>query len=241
MGRAAKRVPMAAHADPDWEVATVRPSGPNEKGDHIDLHGRHVTLHNETAEMMLVIGYNVQKNQILGAPDWVKTERWDVDGLADVDGEPNVMQLQTMVRKALQERFGLKLHREQREMPVYALTVAKGGPRLTTNTTDPNGVPRDDGGASNGWGSKQFTNTSMRELALILMFYTDRLVVDQTGLGGRYDFKLQWTADEMHATDPDAPPGLFTAMQEQLGLKLEAVRAPAAVLVVDAVERLGAN
>jgi len=232
---------MAKDADPDWEVVTVKPSDSNETRDRMDVEGRHVIVKNETVEGMLVAGFSVQKNQIAGAPDWVKTEHWDVDGVPNVDGQPNVQQLQGMLRKVLEERFGLKLHHEQREMPVFALTVAKGGPKMTANTSDPKGLPgRDVRGGSGQW-TNMFTNTSMSDLALMLLFYTDRPIVDQTGLQGRYDFKLQWTMDESRATEPDAPPGLFTAMQEQLGLKLEPVKAPADVLVVDKVERPGAN
>ena len=238
---AGKPAMMAKDADPDWDVVTVKPSDPNALGDRIDQHGRHLTFSNETVEMMLVIGYNVQKNQIASAPDWVKTERWEIDGLSNMDGQMNLPQLQTMVRKALQERFGLKLHRDQREMTVYAITVAKGRPKIKANLSDPDGSPQDNGGASRGGVSKNFKNTSMSDLALVLMFYTDRPVVDQTGLKGRYDFPLKWTTDEARTADPNAPPGLFTAIQEQDGLKLEPVKASAPVIVIDKIERPGAN
>jgi uncharacterized protein (TIGR03435 family) len=220
---------------------TVKPGNPNATSDHIDLHGRHVTLENETVEILMLLGYNVQKDQIAGAPDWAKTERWTVDGLADVDGEPDVAQLQEMLRKVLAERFGLKLHHEQREMPVFALTVAKGRPKLTPSTSDPNGLPNQHGNRGVGWQMYQYRNTSMPELALELLSSVDRPIVDQTGLKRRYDFQLKWLTDESHASDPDAPPGLFTAIQEQIGLKLEPMKALAEVLMVDKVERPGAN
>jgi uncharacterized protein (TIGR03435 family) len=87
-----------------------------------------------------------------------------------------------------------------------------------------------------------FQNTSMPDLALMLLGQVDRPVVDQTGLKGRYDFQLLWTRDEAAtAAGTDAPPGLFTAIQEQIGLKLEPVRAPADVLVIDRLEKPGAN
>jgi uncharacterized protein (TIGR03435 family) len=126
-------------------------------------------------------------------------------------------------------------------MPVFALTVAKGGPKMTASTSDPTNPPGRDVRGGNGQWLNTFTNTSMPDLALMLLFYTDRPIVDQTGLKGRYDFKLQWTMDDAQAAGSDAPPGLFTAIQEQLGLKLEPVRAKADVLVVDTVERPGAN
>jgi uncharacterized protein (TIGR03435 family) len=232
---------MAKDADPGWEVVTVKPNAPNATSDHAGVHGPHVTLENETVEILILFGYNVQKNQIDGAPGWVKTERWTVDGLADVDGEPDVKQLQSLVRKLLAERFGLKLRREQREMPVFALTVAKGGPKVTPSKSDPDRLPNQHGNRGVGWQMYQYTNTSMPELALELLSSVDRPIVDQTGLQGRYDFQLKWLTDDSHASDPDAPPGLFTAIQEQLGLKLEPMKAPAEVLVVDKVERPGAN
>ena len=233
---------MAKDADPDWEVATVRPSNPNDTaGQHIRLPGRHVLLLDTTVEQFLLIGYGVQKSQLAGEPDWVKTEKWDVDGVPDVEGEPSLRQLQGMMRKILAERFGLLLHREQREMPVFALTVTKGGAKMIANATDPNGWMDQQNGGINGRHVEALKNASMADLALILQFHVDRPVVDQTGLKGRYDFKLQWTVDEAQTTAPDAPPGLFTAIQEQIGLKLEPVKAPADVLVIDKVERPGAN
>ena len=234
--------PMAKSADPDWDVATVKPSDPNDNGyQRIRTQGQHVVLLDHTVEDILLIGYGLQKSQLAGEPNWVKTERWNVDGVSDIEGEPSLRQLQEMMQKILAERFGLKLHHEQREMPVYALTVAKGGPKLAPDTSDPNGWMNQQNNMSNGRDVEALKNTSMADLALILQFRVDRPVVDQTGLQGRYDFKLQWTTDETREPAPDAPPGLFTAIQEQIGLKLEPVKAPADVLVIDQVERPGAN
>jgi uncharacterized protein (TIGR03435 family) len=87
----------------------------------------------------------------------------------------------------------------------------------------------------------RFTNSSIADLALNMQLMVDRPIVDRTGLAWRYDFVLRYTVDEMRATDPNAPPGLFTAIQEQLGLKLEAEKAPAQVLVIDKVEQPSAN
>ena len=96
-------------------------------------------------------------------------------------------------------------------------------------------------GGTNGRHVEALKNASIADLALILQFHVDRPIVDQTRLKGRYDFKLQWTVDEAQTTAEDAPPGLFTAIQDQIGLKLERVKAPADVLVIDKVERPGAN
>ncbi len=233
---------MAKDANPDWEVATVKPSDPNDtRGQHINLRGRRVMLLDTTVEQFLLLGYGVQKSQLVGEPEWVKTERWDVDGIPDVEGVPSWKQLQGMMQKILAERFGLQMHHEQREMPVFALTVAKGGPKAIANTSDPNGWMDQQNGEANGRHTEALKNASMADLALILQFHVDRPVLDQTGLKGRYDFKLQWTVDEAQTTAADAPPGLFTAIQDQIGLKLERVKAPADVLAIDKVERPGAN
>jgi uncharacterized protein (TIGR03435 family) len=241
-GAPAKPVMMTKSADPDWEVATVHATDPsNPNGQRVRLTGRHVLLLNTTAEQFMLLGYGVQKSQLAGEPEWAKTERWNVDGVPDVEGEPNWAQIQSLMRKILAERFGLKVHHEQQEMPVYALTVGKSGPKMTPNTSDPDGLMDQQNNSGSGRDVENLKNASMVDLAVILQFRIGRPVVDQTGLKGRYDFKLQWTTDESQTTAPDAPPGIFTAIQEQIGLKLDAVKAPADVLVVDAVERPGAN
>lgn len=238
----AKPQPMAKDADPDWEVATVRPSDPNDNGhQHISLRGRHVMLLDHTVDDILLIGFGVQKGQLVGEPDWAKTERWNVDGVPDVEGEPSMRQLQEMMQKILVERFGLKLHHEQREMPVFALTVAKGGPKMTPNLSDPTGWFDQQNSIGNGRDVEALKNASMTDLAHILQFRVDRPVVDQTGLKGRYDLKLQWSTDEAQTTQTDALPGLFTALTEQIGLKLEPVKAPADVLVIDQVQKPSPN
>lgn len=232
---------MAKDADPDWEVCTIKPSDPNDKFDVMTTRGRHIVIRNKALEAMLRLAYGVQSNQIVGAPEWTKTERFDIDGLPNVDGQPNMKQFQGLVQKVLAERFGLRSHHEQREMPAFALAVAKSGPKMDLSKGDPNGLPDNEGMGGNGRQIRKYTNVSMSDLAMMLQFNVDRPVVDQTGLKGRYDFKLQWTVDEPQVTDPDAPPGLFTAIQEQIGLKLETVKAPVDVLVIDRVERPSAN
>jgi uncharacterized protein (TIGR03435 family) len=232
---------MALDADPGWEVATVRPSDPDDKNQSFDVRGRHIVIENQPVEMMLLVGYGVQKSQIVGAPEWVRTERFTVDGVPDTDGQPNVRQIQSLIRKLLEERFGMKVHHEQRETPVYALTVAKGGTKMTPSTGDPNGLPSENGRGGGHIRNFHFTNTSMPDLALFLLVEVDRPVVDHTGVQGRYDFPLKFSRDEISTPDADAPPRIFTAIQEQVGLKLEPVKAPADVVVIDKIERPSAN
>ena len=233
---------MPKDADPDWDVVTVRPGNPDGKNSGFHLNGRQVFMERRTVESMLLFGYGVHKKQILNAPGWIESEVWDVKGVPDVPGQPSLKQFETLTRKALVERFGLVTHIEKRDMEVYALRVAKGGPKMTPSAGDPNGLPNENDRENGGQITVQMENAAAGELALLLKFMMDRPVVDQTGLGGRYDFLLKWTSDESKVpADGSAPPTIFTAIQEQLGLKLEAVKAQTDVMVVDKVERPGAN
>ena len=233
---------MAKDADPDWEAVTVKPGDPDNKSDVMTTRGRHIVIQNKTLEAMLRLAYGVQSNQIVGAPEWTRTDRFDVDGVPDVDGQPNMKQYQVLVQKVLTERFGLKSHREQqRRCRCSALAAAKDGPKMEPSKGDPNGLPDNEGMGGNGRQIRKYTNVSMSDLALMLQLHVDRPVVDQTGVKGRYDFRLQWTVDEAQAADLDAPPGLFTAIQEQIGLKLEPAKAPVDVLVIDHVEKPSPN
>jgi uncharacterized protein (TIGR03435 family) len=233
---------MAKDADPDWEVVTVRPTDPAVTNASVRMNGRQMVMENRTVETMLLIGYGVHKKQIMNAPDWIRTDRWDIRGVPDVPGQPNIRQMQALTRKLLVERFGLTTHTGKRQMEVYALRVAKGGEKMTPSAGDPNGLPDENDRDNGGVRTMRVANASMGEFALIMKFFMDRPMVEQTGLSGRYDFRLQWTFDDSNAlTDGSAPPGLFTAIQEQIGLRLEPVKAETDVLVVDKVERPGAN
>jgi uncharacterized protein (TIGR03435 family) len=231
---------MGAAADPAFEVATVKPANPNDTGDGFHLDGRQIFIENQTVEKLLLFAYGVHPKQVVDGPEWLGTERYDIKGVPDVPGQPSLKQMQAMVQKLLGDRFALTFHREKRDLPVYAVTVAKGGPKLAKSMGDPNGLMDETGSQNGGQTAWRFTNTSMADFALVMQFDTDRPVVDQTGIAGRYDFQLRWTFDETR-TDANAPPGLFTAIQEQLGLKLEAVKAPTEALVVDKVERPSGN
>jgi len=243
-GAAAGAVPihnMAADADPVFEVATIKLSDPNASGQGFQISGRYVRVKNKTVNDMISWAYGIHEKQIVGGPAWFTTDRYEINGVPDVAGEPNVTQFRSMIRKVLADRFGLKIHSEKREMPVYALTVAKGGPKLTKSGNTANDL-RNQTDDTNGM-EMEFDNTSMADFALGIMQYVlDKPVIDQTGIKGKYNFKLKWTLDEIQASsEPNASPGLFTAIQEQLGLKLEAVKAPADVIVIDKVVRPSAN
>jgi len=234
---------MARSADPDWEVVAVRPSDPNSKEIGYRISGRRqIQLLRQTAEAMLIVGYGVHKKQIENAPEWMRTQEWDVTGETDVVGEPNEAQVKALVRKLLKERFGLMVHTEQREMPVFALTAAKGGAKLKKSDGDPSALADEYERESAGESTLKFVNAPVSLLVTFLDFRADKPVVNKTGLDGRYDFTLKYTTDETRVSaDANAAPGLFTAMEEQLGLKLEPMKAAADVLVVDKITTPSAN
>jgi len=229
--------PMARDADPAFEVATIKPSDPDDRSQRFGLKGRRIAIENNTMTTLICFAYSVQKSQIVNAPPWFDTQHWDIDGVPDLEGKPNWHQYRHMLQKLLSERFALQMHHDKRDLSVYTLTVAKGGPKLEKSKSDPDTLPDSSG---HGIGSQQFmkfTNDSMADFALTMQLMVDRPVLDQTNLSGRYDFTLLWTPDVFRATEPDPAPALFSAVQEQLGLKLEATHAPADVLVVDAATR----
>ena len=214
---------MAKDADPSFDVATVKPSDPKNgsQGFHSG-NGRRINCDNETVADIVEFVFGVHAKQIVGAPQWFFDERWDVDGYPDVPGEPDYKQMQGMYRKLLEERFGLKMHRETRTMGAYVLTVAKGGPKLS-KSVDQEAMSDT---TFTQWNSQRrvlrVTSTTMAEFAMTMDSQLEKPLVDQTGLTGKWDFLLKWRPDTAPDTDdPNALPGIFTAIQEQAGLRLE--------------------
>lgn len=249
--------PMAADAKPGFDVVTVKPSKPGSQGKGIGFDGHHFRLLNANLNDMIALGYGLHTKQIVGGPDWAGTDLYDVEGVPDVPGMPNQKQIQYLLQNLLADRFQLKFHNEQRVLPVYAITVAPGGPKLTRTTAGPTDPPGFGFRGPNAQGvTVMVRNLSMADFAMWMQAsVTDRPMVDQSGLKDRYDFQLKWTPDDSQfaqfrgtgATIPppsdaaDAPPSLYTAVQEQLGLKIDATRAPDDVMVIDHVEKPSAN
>lgn len=243
--------PMAADANPSFEVATIKPSQPDRPGKMFGVRGSHFNTINTTLLDLITFAYGVQQKQVVGAPDWVGSEKWDIEAQPDVPGAPNPKQLKTMVQKLLTDRFQLKFHQEKKELPAYVLSVAKDGSKMTKSDSD-QALP---GLFFSNMKPVTLTvrNAVMTDFTQLLQSAVlDRPVVDQTGLSGRWNFLLKWTADESQfggmgvkvpAPDDaaDAPPPLFTAIQEQIGLKLDAGKAQVEVLAVDKVEKPSAN
>jgi uncharacterized protein (TIGR03435 family) len=245
----AQLTPMAADASPSFEVATIKPSKPDTPGRAIAVRGRQFSTLNTTLSDLLSFAYGLHARQITAGPAWLGTEKYDLSGQPDGEGQPNEKQWKTMLQTLLADRFKLTFHRDKQELAVYALVVDKSGQKLTRSEGDPNGLPALFFRAP---GVLPARNASMADLASVMQSAVlDRPVVDQTNLTGRFDFTLTWTPDESQfgglvrvpppTGDAAAPPGLFTAIQEQLGLKLESTRAPVDVLVIDRVEKPSDN
>jgi uncharacterized protein (TIGR03435 family) len=231
--------PMAGDYDPSFEVATVKVN-PNGRGRLYQLPAREFNSHNTSLTDLIVFAYNVHSRQIEGLPSWADSIKYDVNGKADGEGKPSQQQWRIMLQKLLADRFQLAFHREKKEISVYAIVVAKGGPKMT-ESVNPNGQL---GLVFRGAGNLPARNATMAQCAGVMQSAVmDRPVVDQTGLTAHYDFQLTWTPDETQfgglrppappEDNPNAPPDLFTAMQEQLGLKMQVAKAPVDVLVIE--------
>jgi len=233
--------PMAPDANPSFEVATIRPAKPSNGSEGFHIRGRRVSIENERVTSMICVAYSIHNTQIVGAPAWFDTDRFDIDGVPDAAGEPAFRQEQQMIQKLLADRFGIKFHHEKRELSIFAITIAKGGPKMTPNTTGHEGQPEQYGNGNGSQRTSKYINNTMADFALAMQFDSSRPVLDQTGLAGRYDFTLTFTTDDAHLNDANAAPGFFTAIQEQAGLKLEPKKDQADVLVIDHAERPSEN
>jgi uncharacterized protein (TIGR03435 family) len=227
-------------ASPTFQVATIKPSKPGELL-RIQIQGRRFATTGSSVVDVLKYAYGVHASQIVDGPAWLGTEKFDLLADPDTESRPSSDEMKRMVQELVADRFHLSFHRAKRELPVYAIVVGKTDPKLTKSTRDPNGIPA---AAFSPLGKLSVGNATMTDLATFMQRYvTDRPVVDKTGIPGKYDLNLVWTPDDKATStdDPNAPPGLFTAIQEQLGLKLEAVKAQVDVLVVDHVEQPSEN
>jgi len=234
---------------PKLEVATIKPSAPDEHARSVGWEGRKFTAHYSTMSQVMQFAYGVQAKQILGAPAWFDATTYDVDVQADV-AEPTREQWKVVLQQMLSERLQLKVHPEQKVMPAYVLTVDKDGPKLKP-PMDEEGM--ESFGVRIARGPHELVivrsiRGSMGELASELQrVEMDRPVVDKTGLTGRFNFEMRATstkpffAGETPDTSDDAPPILFTALREQLGLRLEPAKTEVDCLAVDRVERPSEN
>jgi uncharacterized protein (TIGR03435 family) len=220
-----------------FEVASIRP---NVGGDDRSVFSRtslsrspegvKLEVRNASLKLCLQRAFDVRAHQISG-PDWLSTTRFDIAARAPV--AVTMEEARIMWQALLEDRFKLKLHRETRVLPVYTLVVGKNGPKIRAAEGE---------GQSGTWeGKGQLTakKESMARFADALSRRMDRPVVDETGLSGAYDFVLDLLRDESHGDPgPNYDGAIFTALQDQLGLKLEAKKQPVEILVIDHAEKL---
>ena len=236
--------PMLAQAPLQFEVATVKPAAPSPDGHtHINYpDGGAFSASNITLAALMQWAWDMPKNRILDAPPWFDATRFDLQAKADAETDKQLRSMpgdasreakRRMVQTMLAERFAMKLHEETRTLPAYDLQIAKGGSKLPASTSS---------GKSISTGRTRFTATGLTTalIAQQLSEITGRVVVDKTGLPDRYDVKLEWTPDDATAGDSSAP-SFFTAVQEQLGLKLVPAKEPVRVIVIDQIEQASAN
>ena len=201
--------------------------------------GRRVTAMASTLLDLITYAYGLRYDQILGGPSWAGSDHYDIDAKAEGDGPLTAAQSREMVQKLLSDRFQLRVHRETREMPVFAMVVGPNGPKFKPSAPDATGGP------STRTGGKgvhmQAEKGTMEQLARQLSFTAGRPVIDRTGLAGFYSFALDWfPADRVPPPDLDVPT-MFQAVQEQLGLKLESTKGPVEKLVIDRAEKPSEN
>jgi uncharacterized protein (TIGR03435 family) len=217
----------------EFEVASVKPNlGGPESGFSMDITPRgRVTFRNMDLWNLIRTAYGVRDLQMSGGPAWIKNRRFDIQAQAAQSAtEIPRDQVLRMLQTLLEDRFHLKSHHESREGPAYGLTVSARGPKLP-----PPGESH--GGTSIVFGDMDVPSMTMDSLCQILQYDLDRPVLNQTGLVGPYAIHLQWASQRARAAPADASrPSPFIAIQEQLGLKLESIKAPVDFFIIDSVE-----
>jgi uncharacterized protein (TIGR03435 family) len=226
-----------------FEVATIKLANDDEHGRYIKIQDvNHFVARDYTLKLLIAAAYDLNPKTIFGGEGWVDSRHFDLDARTPGDIRPTHDEQMRMLRALLVERFGLTFHRDPREFSIYAIEIAKGGPKLKP-TTDPNQPPVMGPGVVF---PQRLTlparNASIGDLASLLQrAVLDRPVVDRTNLTGRYDFDLEWAPDESQfggdvASASDTAPALplFEAIQKQLGLRLNPTRGSVDSLVIDA-------
>ena len=244
---------MPADADPSFEVATIKPNDSGATSMQVlTFRGRNFITVNSSLADLIMFAYSVQMKQIIGAPDWIERDRYDINATPDREGTPSADQVRLMIRKLLADRFQLKFHHDKRELSAFVLTVGKDGSKL--KPAQPNGNLHGIGIQPAKSGAMMFANNSPISAftSFLQSLVLDRPVVDQTGLTGRYDLTVTFTPDDSlfngHppafpkvAEGVEAAPSFFDAIQQQLGLKLTVKKTQVDVLAIDHVEKPSAN
>jgi uncharacterized protein (TIGR03435 family) len=252
--------PASASAPaPVFDVAAIRvnKSDPSARSHIISSSSNgHFRAINVTLKSLLQSAYAIPDTRVVGGPTWLDSTKFDIDATADPAVDEQMRNLpsaegrlrkQAMLQALLVDRFQMKVHQESRELPIYALVLAKDGPKFKPSQINGTTV-----NARRGEISVSGSDDTVGLLADELARYFGRVVVNQTGLHDRYELDLKWTPEEPVASQPGASgpttstadsslPSIFTAIQEQLGLKLESQKGPVSVLVLDHVEMPSEN
>ncbi len=233
---AASDIPLGT---PRFQVATIKPSSPEENRT-VQIQGNRFATTQTSVVDLLKYAFGLHEQEIMGGPKWLETQKFDIVGDPETQTRPSSKDFKEMVQNLLTDRFHLTAHHETRDLSVLEIVQLKSGSKLTKSTRPPNGIPVV--AYSPGW--LTVGNSTIADLATFLQrFATDRPVVDQTGITGKYDLTLRWIPDESPSGESrqgdesnNSLPGLYTAIQEQLGLKLQADKRPAQVFVIDHID-----
>jgi uncharacterized protein (TIGR03435 family) len=251
---------LSQEAKPTFEAATIKPNTSGDFGQYFRMIGVSPSMSNQTLKNMIFWAYHVHDFQITGGPGWMSTDHWDLQAKTTEGGAYEKMQL--MVQALLQDRFKLALHREIKELPIYNLAVAKGGLKIQP-IKEGSCIPPDpkNPGVAPGKNVMDYCGTSgfgrcmiegasatMTELAESLSNAVSRTVVDKTGVDGRFRYQVNYAPEFANPFQPGGPPpacgdapSIFTALPEQLGLRLDSAKGPVEVLVIDHAEKPSEN
>jgi uncharacterized protein (TIGR03435 family) len=243
--------PMAADADPSFEVATIKPNpsgGSSLQG--LVLQGRSMVVRNGSLNDLVTFAYSLQVKQVVNGPGWMDSDRYDIEANPDQPGTPNTDQMRIMVRKLLADRFALKFHHDKRDLAAYVLTVGKTGQKLTP-TQVKGTLPGFYYAQGTGGLTLHLVNGTMTDFTDFLqMLVLDKPVVNRTDIPGRFDNNVTFTPEDwqfnghppkVNASDVSEAPNLFDAIQQQLGLKLTAQKTAVDVIAIDHVEKPSPN
>jgi uncharacterized protein (TIGR03435 family) len=253
----AQQASLAANGGklPSFEVATIRPSRPGTFRQDLDETGDRLTIENFTVRHLIREAYGLKSDsQILGGPDWIDKQGFDIvakiddaeaariDKMGDVQSD---REWDLMLQSLLADRFQLKVARDERALPIFALVVTRSGPKFKHTPVRGANAQSGDPGIEIHWGELTANAATMDSFADVLTGMRDignRVVVNRTGLAGNFDFQLAWARDRGDGSAQDSPyPGLFTALPEQLGLRLKPGKATVPVVIVESAASPSVN
>jgi uncharacterized protein (TIGR03435 family) len=225
--------PAAGQTRPQLVVASVKPHPGTDLDTNIGPFPAGFKATGAPLQLLIQVAYRLKDYQIAAGPSWTREDRFDIEARAPEGMKFTPDQRNLMLQALLADRFALRVHLEKRELPALALTVTRNGAKMTPAS----GNHPDEPQLTLGRGFLKATGITAEGLADALSMNSDRQIVDKTGLSGKYDVTLKWSPD---IRDPAGVP-LVTALQEQLGLRLESMKAPVDVLVIDSAEKPSAN